>query len=315
MPRKQRRRAPPELAVSASPFFTLPPEVRRMIYELLLVQEQGIAIAHDVFKRMVCPRDSNRPSDCAICGRLFSSRLAWKLHKDRTVDHGSDIGGSSRRLELPDLPMLSISIIHTCRVIHDEATPILYQGNSFCFSDHETADSFRWGTDAKYAGLTREINVNCKLMYIEWQAQLIWKNLGRNFLHLRRLVIRLGAGDDYCFPQALARELQEVAQNFRGLDCVHVQSFMSSKILKFLYPIVDKQHDTAQGVLQVQKHVTTVAKSRIALSLCLGYYLMQVGVLGDHDLAVFKDATLWWGRAGEETPKIGHSIRSTRKSA
>lgn len=77
MPRKQR--PPFEVAVTASPLFKLALEVRIMIYELLLIQEEGIYIPRDIFVR----RDGRTGStayECLYCGLIsLSSRGSKQL--------------------------------------------------------------------------------------------------------------------------------------------------------------------------------------------------------------------------------------------
>lgn len=287
MPRRQRQRPSPEAAVAASPLFDLPLEIRWMIYKLLLIQDNGLAIAEDVFKRR-SRRDSNRPCNCSWCGRFFTNHLNLTLHARssphhfiRSVEHRDDP-------KLPDLPNLNPSILHTCRLVHDEAMPILYKLNAFYFSDLNTVDAFRWGIGTKYAYSIQEIRFSCAIAY---QKSHLWRQLSENLPQLKRMSLRLSTPLDFHRPIEIDRQLGELARNFRRLDWVHLQGPSAGKFLEILTPAIER--DSEVGVMRVQKHVAAPSPNSMSF----------------HNFLTQGSATIWWGRDGEQAPEGTRRMR------
>ena len=137
MPRQQRPAF--ELAVTASPLFKLALEVRLMIYELLLIQEGGMSITSDIFARRDYGRTGSRPYKCMFCGHALLSEDGCVQHVAK--HHGRANPGYQRPFR-PLLPVVSTSLLRTCRLIRLEASPILYSRNNFHFSDPTTVCIF-----------------------------------------------------------------------------------------------------------------------------------------------------------------------------
>ncbi len=299
MPRRQRQRPSPEAAVSASPFFDLPLEIRQMIYKLLLVHDYGLAIAHDAFKRTKPRRDSNRPCTCTDCGMFFTNNANLARHIKTSI-HYVLARGRIKESELPDLPNMNTQILRVCRLVHDEATPILYQSNSFCFSDPHIADAFRWGADTKYACSIQEIRLSCASTYEKQRYPSIWKDLSQNFPQLKRLSIRLITPWFSWQRHDIDSKLEELARHFRGLDWVHVQDSGFVRSLKMLYPMVEK--DSGIGPMHIQKHTADTAIETKPATPSFK------DLLGENFLTRW-DVTLWWGRDGQQAPKSSCHIR------
>ncbi len=262
-----------------------------MIYKLLLVQDDGVAIAHDAFKRIKPPRDSNRPCICTASGVFFTNNAKLE-HHTRSIPSHIRIWGTNqvKGPEPPDLPNMNTLILRTCRLIHDEATPILYKFNSFCFSDPTTAETFRWSIASKYACLIREIGFNCAITY---QEPCLWKELSEYFPQLKRMSLRLNwwqYRDSY-------RQLEELARHFRGLDWVKIQGSGSVKCSEALNPIIER--DSENGLMRVQKHVAVCAVKPLSATSTFSELL----AISTNSNLTRGAITLWWGCDSEQPPE------------
>ena len=312
MPRRQGQRPSPEAAVSASPLFDLPIEIRWMIYKLLLVQDYGVAIAQDAFKRIKPRRDSNRPCHCAASG-LFFTNDANLAHHARSIPPHIEDPCQVKDLELPDLPKMNTPILRTCRLIHDEATPILYKSNGFCFSDPSTADTFRWSIASKYACSIQEIRFSCAITY---QEPYLWKELSEHFPQLKRMSLRL---DSWRYDD-IDGQLEELARHFRGLDWVQIQGSGLVRCLEVLNPIIERDSET--GPMRVQKHVAVPAVEPLSANPTFSELLANshlprgARILWRHcvqrDISWWTKywrTTIWWGRDGEQAPESSCHMR------
>ena len=99
--------------------------------------------------------------------------------------------------KLPDLPNINTPILYTCHLVHDEATPILYRFNSFCFSDLKTSNAFRRRIGTEYACLIQEIRFHCALTS---QKPHKWELLMEHFPQLKRMCLRLSTPLDWHQP-------------------------------------------------------------------------------------------------------------------
>ena len=280
-----------------------------MIYKLLLVQDDGVAIAHDAFKRIKSPRDSNRPCICTASG-VFFTNTANLVHHTRSIPPHIRGTNQVKGPEPPDLPNMNTLILRTCRLIHDEATPILYKFNSFCFSDPTTAETFRWSIASKYACSIREIGFNCAITY---QEPCLWKELSEYFPQLKRMSLRLNWWQNH----DIDRQLEELARHFRGLDWVQIQGSGSVRYLKVLNPIIERDSET--GLMHVQKHVAVSAVQPLSATFAFAELLANstnsnltrgAATLWMHRMR--RDSTwwttqwrttLWWGCDGEQPPE------------
>ena len=273
--------------MAASPLFDLPLEIRWMIYKLLLIQDYGLAIAHDVFKR-ITRRDSNRPCSCSLCGGFFTNHMNLTRHARSSPHHFNRDLTNQDDPKLPDLPNLNTSILYTCRLVHDEAAPILYKLNRFYFSDLKAADAFHRGIGTKYASSIQEIRFNCSIAY---QKPQLWKQLSENFLHVKRMSLRLTTPLDWLQADGIKRQLEELIRHFRELDWVHLPGPNTGRWLKILTPVVER--DSQIGVMRVQKHVAFTSPYHTSFN----------------DYLVKGDATVWWGRDGEQAPEATRHMR------
>ena len=258
-----------------------------MIYKLLLIQDNGLAIAQDVFKQR-SRRDSNRPCNCTSCGSFFTNHANLMRHVRSNPIHFFRRMRSQEDLKLPDLPNMNTSILYTCRLVHDEATPILYKFNSFCFSDLWASKSFRCGIGTEYACLIQEIRFHCALTYQKPQR---WKLLSEHFPQLKRICLRLSTPMDWHQLDLIDWQLQELARHFRGLDWVHLLGPTALRCVEFVTPMI--QRDSETGVMHVQKQGLVISPYGINFN----EYLKQ------------GHATVWWGRDGEQAPEGTRHMR------
>ena len=275
-----------------------------MTYKLLLIQGYGVAIAHDALKRIKPARDGNQPRVCTDSGIFFSNDANLVIYR-RSIPYRSRLELPNNP-ELPDLPHMNTAIIHTCRLIHDEAAPVLYKYNSFCFSDLTTADNFRWNT-SKYACLIQEIRFNCA---ISRQKPLVWKHLSIDFPQLKRISLRLSTPLDRLSSFEQMWQLEELARHFRGLDWVQIQGCRWCKLVKPLIPMVERNSETS--LMHVQKHLAV--PDPVVKPIPANPTIAESPFPSDHEvrdtiLTTLAWTTLWWGLDGEQAPESSRNMR------
>lgn len=289
MPRKQR--PPFEAAVTASPLFKIALEVRLMIYELLLIQERGISIPSDIFTRRDYRRTDSAPWQCSYCGLVFLSDFGCMQHLAKYHRLHISVLLQVRGPHGLLLPQVSTSLLHTCRIIRSEASPILYSKNTFYFSDPATASNFRWSTDCAQAMATQEIGIKMGSEHYKqvtrWVTYLTKRtlSLGEDFPHLRRIIIDLDCWVGVESAGLLRSMSQGLRKRSQGLDWVLVLALNDEEVLDYFEPLVDREEDSKDAKMEVQRHVWT-----------------------KHQHRVWKDALLWWGSSGEAVPRNPRSI-------
>ncbi|KAL8793478.1 MAG: hypothetical protein Q9195_003961 [Heterodermia aff. obscurata] len=110
-----------EAALLNSSLNKLPPEVRGILYSYLLTQPYEILISHKRFRRHF-EKQGLFPEKCMYCCRDQASCkcVNFKLSDEFYYQH-------------EQLPRLSIAtaILSTCRIVYNEAAPLLYKQNSY----------------------------------------------------------------------------------------------------------------------------------------------------------------------------------------
>lgn len=282
MPRKQR--PPFEAAVIASPLFELASEIRIMIYELLLVQEGAMFLTSDIFARRDYGRQDSTSYLCELCGYTSLSSYGCQHH----INKHHSRGGLSFRQQLgPPLPIVSVSLLQTCRIIRLEASPILYTKNAFHFSDPTTATNFRWCADCAQIVAVQDIGIYLhSLLFTQfslWSTYLTKStfSLGQDFPRLRRLTFNLNMR----FGEMGSRLLRLMSEMYRmrspGLDWVRVVSLTDEMVLDCFEPLVDRKDSSKDEKNEVRRHV----------------WANEKGVLR-------KDAVLWWGSQDGAVPHV-----------
>ena len=269
------RRRSLEKAVSSSPLFLLSPEIRTMIYSLLLTTSEQIAFGEHPRRHLSYLR------------RIRSKHLKPDLHP---------------------------KILRTCRLIHQEACPLLYRGNSFYFREPETSDTFRWVTSSKHAAWVEEISTTMNTVFwsdvrlgpvlrdreswLEWVANLsvYWNfprwiehfgkgrfNLTDNYSHLKRLTISMGDGILMASTKNLCVVCELIGQSIR-LESVHIIGLNDETMIEAFKPMVEKPRTSPQDRRSVQVDITEL-RTRVG----------------------WKNVTLWWGLENGTSPR--HAIR------
>ena len=278
------RRRSLEKAVSSSPLFLLSPEIRTMIYSLLLTT---------------------------------SEQIAFEEHPRRPLSY-------LRRMRPKDLtPDLHPSILRTCRLIYQEACPLLYRGNSFYFREPETSDTFRWVTSSKYAAWVEEIGTtmdtkfcptgwgrNIKgwlhwaknisnLNFPRWieQLGLLGKqrfNFRDNYPHLKRLTIAMGDGLMIASTSDLSILCELIGASIEDLDSVRIIGLNDETMIEAFELMVEKPKTSPKDRRSVQTHISE-----------------------DQTRVGWKDVTLWWGlengKPPQHTPKAECDLRRRRR--
>lgn len=263
------RRIPPEAAVLSSPLFILSPEIRNMIYALLLTTSKQIS-----FKEY--PR--------------YSARAITILRRKTLEDGGKD---------------LFPSILLTCRLIYQEACPLLYRGNAFYFYEPATSDSFRWHTGSKYAACVEEIGTTMDADFLPCGDEERWlkfmkqkqhhstRNIPRwfdyltkrnfslkdNYPHLKRLTITLGEILMTAGTEDLHSICGFIGRNIRGLQSVHIVGLNDENMVSALTPMIERARTSPGDRRNVQTHTTELQT--------------KVG---------WKNVTIWWGPSSGNPP-------------
>ncbi|KAI4228152.1 MAG: hypothetical protein L6R36_001866 [Xanthoria steineri] len=270
MPR--RKACPPmEDAVALSPLFRLSPEVRNMVYTLLLVDSDShhaLFIPTDSFKR----RKNEPPFRCDTCRQGFDHARQFRTHQSM-YHHGDPC-----KPPMHKVPSISTTLLRSCRLINTEAAPLLYCANTFYFNDPHTLQQFRW-RNSKLSAWVEEITVELADTYRTTKNTDLWRDylsgsglkkkiwrLSDDFPHLKRLTIALTNGCLLHSPCRLRHICQTFAQNLTGLDWVHVVGLNSPDVISSLKPMVctpesraseDIQSDLLLSELEtVQTHTT-----------------------------------------------------------
>lgn len=302
-----------ETAVSESPLFRLPLELRTMIYENVLVQEGGISIPNDAFKRLKGTRESPRPAYCGSCTAVFSNRDIFSRHSCSAHD-GRKFGDPDRAMldepGIPALPCICTSILRLCRLTHLEASPMLYRKNAFYFGVPTTARAFVWKADRTQATFIQEITFtlitprfrnqnhpDAWLRYVTRRKD----GLAQDFPHLKRMVINL-KGWFRCESAARIRPVfLDISECVRGLDWVHVNGLNNEKLLEYLEPMVTRKNDSQLLQDRAQDNITEHAADCSWRPLPPLTHVRR-NVTESTNALGWKNATLWWGTSEGSTP-------------
>lgn len=289
-----------ENAVSESILFKLPLELRTMIYKELLIQEGGMSIPSDSFKRLKSPRQGSRPAYCDCCAAVFSNQdnLSQRHHCSTR-----DLISRSDNSDFPDLPTASTSILRVCRLTHVEASPILYTKNAFRFSTPAVAQDFLWKSDHTQAVSMQEIIVT---LAFPSSSNLWWNyitqskaGLAQDFPHLRRMIINLRGPFAIASTSTVRSTFQRIAENFRDLDWVHIDRLVNEGLLDHLKPMVFRSHGSQVLQRRVQSHVTGTSAVDIGWPCS---QMVRCSTSESINYVGWKNATLWWGTSESRAP-------------
>lgn len=278
MPRRQR--PPPEAAVSASPFFRLPLELRTMVYELLSITKGTVRIPTDFLKRKsIKVKDSTTDPVILVPNKTPVPR--------------------KRKLPRGQQQKLTISILRVCRLINEETTRIFYSRNTICFSNVRIANDFRWATDAGKANFIQDLSIRTidSDRWLEYIAKKRF-SLGHDFPNLKRLTVDLS----FLSLQKQLGICATLGQRIRGLDWVQLINLNTatdhSELHGCLRPMVEESKAIGSShkivLLQVTKH--TIANWR-------------------NDTTIWNYAALWLGTRNAKSPcqPYSHTIKQNKR--
>ena len=276
-----------ETAVASSTFFGLPPEIRIMIYTLLLTSLTEIFIPSNQFRRQR-NRSVKTPRLCRLCG-CACSRIESYWYRQYVA-----CGYSPSPMRLPkcpeQAPVLWPTFLRTCRLIHREAVPLLYRSNSFRFEDPAIPNSFRWSTDQNQAPFIERVHVIMPFTFARnserhdgrspwWQYFTGERfSLTSDFPHLKGITITLGNQLAVANSKIVRTNFELFAKQIYGLDWLEVIGLNDPPLIKYLYSVVEKA-DGGRGRKGVQTKITDYKE-------CIGW----------------KNAIIWWGLPEEEVP-------------
>lgn len=193
-------------------FLDLPPEIRNIIYILALGDRRvHFMYWEDQLCHVVCQDPTS--SDCGCVGvgellKLFSSEGFSNLMREKAKN-------------LKARPKLPISLLQTCRQVHDEATDILFATNIWDVCNRASFTCYNWPsilfrfTDIVQPKLLGRIaRLEFRWMFKElpgksdmtqqnrvtrsartWSAH--WERINRKFVKLRELVVRIKVADPF----------------------------------------------------------------------------------------------------------------------
>ena len=280
-----------ETAVASSALFSLPLEIRIMIYTQLLHNAAEILVPSDQFKRQRSSKRVGIYELCALCGRSFGRMESYMSHQYIGCGQSSNLVRWPKRLE--QASSLWPAFLRTCRLIHYEAVPLLYRSNSFRFEDAATPSSFRWSTDHAQAPFIERVHIlmpftrHRTLRNKEnfhgnnpwWQYFMGNRfNLAADFPRLKGITITLGRGLRVACSQDVRANFELFAKHIYRLDWLQVIGLNDLTILKYLYSAVERT-DEGHGRKCMQTQTTE--------------YKEYIG---------WKNAVIWWGFPGEEAP-------------
>ena len=111
----------PAAALLNSSLNKLPPEVRAILYSYLLTQPYEMLISYKHFRKRF-EKQGLFPDNCMYCSRDQASCKCDNFQLNDEFYY-----------QQQQLPRLSISttILSTCRIVYNEAAPLLYKQNSY----------------------------------------------------------------------------------------------------------------------------------------------------------------------------------------
>ncbi len=194
-----------------------------MMYELLLLQDGGIAIPTTYPDQADNSKDGTDPMSRERCKLFFWNGVGFDrhLHGGHCLIHPAV---PSRCANLPKLPKLSVSILRTCRLIHSEAVSMLYKRNFFYFGDPRSISEFRQKADRIHADLVHEVHIKLASFVSEW-AWLRYmaqdsSDFAKDFPLVRRMSIDLDRDARKAYASKIRHVLQSLWRQLPNLDSV-----------------------------------------------------------------------------------------------
>ncbi|TKA75730.1 hypothetical protein B0A55_05913 [Friedmanniomyces simplex] len=176
-------------------FLDLPPELRNVIYEMVLVFDKGgLAVSHGIHGT--------------------SLRLSCRETERYFADDGARLARTTNLVQVTAPPLENmLALLPTCRQVYTEAMPYFYRDNQFRFENQDHfADAMYWLSDYRRKHLSK--------LYLDFRSS---HSAGAPFLRrilegmsadqrLRRLEIVFGHDDDWLKMRARQRRGMGIEQ-------------------------------------------------------------------------------------------------------
>ena len=301
-----------------------------MIWIFLFNTSSDVFIPHNLFNRR---RKSRRPKEEHILEISNDPCTGVPL----ICDIPTNTPCAHRQVDSHPLhPSHSNSVLHpaillTCRTINAEASPFLYEKNTFQFEDQGIASSFRWSTNPILASQITSLHIVYGQVYLndkytddsirhyftmrylvaQWNDYLDPArpfHLGSDFPHLRNLTLTLGRVLKIAAETTLSRILGPWIRFFQRKPrlCLQIIGLNDETVLPSLTKIRLGNNDADLGHLQSPSEgfdaslgITEIAPdnttSGVRSKAQVSEYDGQPG---------WKNVMLWWGDAASPPSQI-----------
>lgn len=271
-----------EASIEKSLLSKLPVEVRTQIYAAVVTQFNELLISR---KRFI-PRSAPTglfPDRCMHCSRPSLTCIC------------STEGSTSAEFYYPAnqhrLPKRTISptLLATCRLIYQEAAPLLYRENRFHFVDPTAIRLFCDRADQRHVALIEHLTLTVhsarRISTYKWEDYILHPRrlrLAKSFPRLRSVVVRLRGTFETAGDGDLVAICTGVARNLPPLEWLHVDGLtdLEAAAAEFKTVILKPRGD---GPLDRYKEVREHCSSTWSRD---GWI----------------NVTLWWGTFCEGTP-------------
>lgn len=293
-------------AVSSSPLFKIPLEIRSILYTYLLVCPEDIFVSADSFRRHRKKRITHECVGCDRCGIEFQSFEQCVRHKDlecsrtyKSIPPHSQVSKKHSSLHP--------SLIRSCRILHLEAVSILYRQNTFLFANASTANTFRWSADVEQTPHIQRIHIWLAPLTTYWPSSLRATKINRHdnewltyvaaarfslandFCRLTGLTLTLGKGLSISSAETITTIFEKLADKLPKLQWLQIIGLNDRSLLHLLKPVV-QQKNQRQDAKDLQIQTSTWA--------------CRIG---------WTNALLWWALPGQSPPVEPISFTGDRR--
>ncbi|KAG7004857.1 hypothetical protein G7Y79_00023g054410 [Physcia stellaris] len=193
------------------------------------------------------------------------------------------------------------SILSTCRLIYNEAAPLLYRQNSFHFADPTAIERFAAATDQNHntgvENLFLTIHSARNEVRYRWETALNESKvlrLAKHLPNLRNVVIKLRGKFERLSGDHLVNLCTTIAKQFepcKALKWIHVNGLIDANAIMAFAPAIKKPKRSDDDGREAQTDVRT-CWSRDG----------------------WTNVTIWWGNQGDRPPTRRPSRLSTSAS-
>ena len=279
-----------------------------MIYILLLRSHQEILIPLSLYRRSGRRMDAYHDT-CPSCGSEIGPESILEAHPSHEPSwhrlgpcshyqyYNSSSGWSLTRLR----PLQKVKrrlcpeLLRSCRLVHSEAAPLLYQSNALRFEEAATLSLFRWRADMQQAAFVQNIHVmlyRCRSVdmspvfdgsrpHVSPWLRYLTRNesgLAAEFSNLKGITISFDRDLAIAAVGTVRKHLELFAKHMYGLQWVQVIGVNDASAVDVLQTKL-KNHGKPNNGGSVQKKTSK--------------YGSFVG---------WENVSLWWGHPGSSAP-------------